>query len=55
MLTSAPAAMGAKMHIIVVMVMANWFSTAESDDVVGNNALSWSNCNIPKRLRSWSL
>jgi hypothetical protein len=55
MLPTAPAAMTAKMHVTVVMVMANWFSTAESVNVVDNSALSWSTCNIPKRLRSWIL
>jgi hypothetical protein len=53
--TTAPAAMGAMMHNIVVMVTTNWFSTAESVNVVENNTLSWSKCSIPKRLRSWSL
>jgi hypothetical protein len=55
MLTTAPAAMMAKMNFTVVMVIADWVPAAESVNVVGNSALSWSKCNIPNRLRSWSL
>jgi hypothetical protein len=53
--TSAPVAIITKMNFTVVKVMADPVSVAGFVNFVGNNARSSRICNIPKRLRSWSL